>query len=100
MTNFKPISKIVLKELVANEISPIPKVVVERERKETNDQDQSLPLPRCSEREIRLPICYREAQVAITDGSNDDPLSYNMAMDDVDQEKWQEAMKLEMECMY
>ena len=29
MTNFKPISKIVLEELLANEISPIPKVVVE-----------------------------------------------------------------------
>ena len=94
MTNFIPISKIALEELLANEISPITKVVVEQEIKEANDQDQSLPLPRCSGREIRLPIHYRETQVAIFDGSNDDPLSYKMAMDDVDKEKCQEAMKL------
>ena len=100
MKIFKPISKIVLEDLLADEISPIPKVVVERERKETNDQDQSLPLPRRSGREIRFPISYREAQVVITNGSNDDPLSYKMAMDDVYQEKWKKSMKLEMESMY
>ena len=88
MKIFKPKSKIVIEELVADGISPIPKVVVEQERKETSDKDQSLPLPRRSEREIRLPIHYREAQVAITDGSTHDPLSYKMAMDDVDKEKW------------
>ena len=44
MTNFKLRSKIVMEELLADEINPIPKVV-EQERKETNDQDQSLPLP-------------------------------------------------------
>ena len=37
---------------------------------------------------------------AITDGSNDDPLSYKITMVDVDQEKWQEAMKLKMDYMY
>ena len=61
MTNFKPRSKVVLEELLTDEISPIPKGVVEQERKETNDKDQSLPLPQCSEMEIRLPIHYREA---------------------------------------
>ena len=45
MTNFKHISKIVMEELFADEICPIPKVVVEQERKETSDQDQSLPPP-------------------------------------------------------
>ena len=36
MTNFKPRSKVVLEKLLAYEISPIPKVVVEQERKEIN----------------------------------------------------------------
>ncbi|WKA05324.1 hypothetical protein VitviT2T_023298 [Vitis vinifera] len=31
---------------------------------------------------------------------DDDPLTFKMAMDDVDREKWQEAMKLEIESMY
>ena len=47
-----------------------------------------------------MPIRYCEAQVAIIDDNNDDPLSYKMALDDVDQEKWQESMKLEMEFMF
>ncbi|RVX04672.1 Copia protein [Vitis vinifera] len=62
--------------------------------------DLTPPPPRRSGREIRLPIRYREngeAQVAVTDGSDDDPLTFKMAMDDVDREKWQEAMKLEIE---
>ncbi|RVW21514.1 Retrovirus-related Pol polyprotein from transposon TNT 1-94 [Vitis vinifera] len=65
--------------------------------------DLTPPPPRRSGREIRLPIRYREngeAQVAVTDGSDDDPLTFKMAMDDVDREKWQEAMKLEIESMY
>ncbi|WKA05320.1 hypothetical protein VitviT2T_023294 [Vitis vinifera] len=101
--DFKPRSKVVLEELLADEISPTPTTVVERQRKETTAQDLTPPPPRRSEREIRLPIRYREngeAQVAVTDGSDDDPLTFKMAMDDVDREKWQEAMKLEKESMY
>ncbi|RVW14668.1 Retrovirus-related Pol polyprotein from transposon TNT 1-94 [Vitis vinifera] len=103
MADFKPISKVVLEELLADEISPTPTTVVERQRKETTAQDLTPPPPRRSGREIRLPIRYREngeAQVAVTDGSDDDPLTFKMAMDDVDREKWQEAMKLEIESMY
>ncbi|KAL6327213.1 hypothetical protein AAG906_015252 [Vitis piasezkii] len=65
--------------------------------------DLTPPPPRRSGREIRLPIHYREngeAQVVVTYGSDDDPLTFKMAMDDVDREKWQEAMKLEIESMY
>ncbi|KAL6321991.1 hypothetical protein AAG906_035911 [Vitis piasezkii] len=90
MADFKPRSKVVLEELL-------------RQRKETTTQDLTPPPPRRSRREIRLPIRYcenGEAQVAITDGSDDDPLTFKMAMDDVDREKWQEAMKLEIESMY
>ncbi|XP_073129712.1 uncharacterized protein [Henckelia pumila] len=101
--DFKPRSKVVLEELLADEISPIQTRVVEQERVENNTQDPTPPPPpRRSEKEIRLPIRYREegeAQVAVTDGGDDDPLTYKMAMIDVDQEKWQEAMKLEMESM-
>ncbi|KAL6327640.1 hypothetical protein AAG906_022203 [Vitis piasezkii] len=103
MADFKPRSKVVLEELLADEISPTPTTVVERQRKETTAQDLTPPPPRRSGREIRLPIRYREngeAQVAVTDGSDDDPLTFKMAMDDVDREKWQEAMKLEIESMY
>ncbi|RVW36992.1 Retrovirus-related Pol polyprotein from transposon TNT 1-94 [Vitis vinifera] len=103
MADFKPRSKVVLEELLADEINPMPTTVVERQRKETTAQDLTPPPPRRSGREIRLPIRYREngeAQVAVTDGSDDDPLTFKMAMDDVDREKWQEAMKLEIESMY
>ena len=91
MADFKPRSKVVLEELLADEISPTPTTVVERQRKETTAQDLTPPPPRRSGREIRLPIRYREngeAQVAVTDGSDDDPLTFKMAMDDVDREKW------------
>ncbi|RVX12712.1 Retrovirus-related Pol polyprotein from transposon TNT 1-94 [Vitis vinifera] len=103
MADFKPRSKVVLEELLVDEISPMPTTVVERQRKETTAQDLTPPPPRRSGREIRLPIRYREngeAQVAVIDGSDDDPLTFKMAMDDVDREKWQEAMKLEIESMY
>ena len=103
MVDFKHRSKIVLEKLLVDQISRTPTIVVGRQRRETTDQDQ-IPLPPHRRgREIRLSTRYHEndeANVAITDGSEDDPLTYRMAMDDVDREKWQEAMKLEMESMY
>ncbi|RVW82191.1 Retrovirus-related Pol polyprotein from transposon TNT 1-94 [Vitis vinifera] len=103
MADFKPRSKVVLEELLADEISPMPTTVVEQQRKETTAQDLTPPPPQRSGREIRLPIRYREngeAQVAVTDGSDDDLLTFKMVMDDIDREKWQEAMKLKIESMY
>ena len=103
MADFKPRNKVVLEELLADEIGPTSTKIVERQRKETTNRDQTRPPPRYSGREIRLPTHYCEngkANVALTNGSKDDPLTYNMAIDDVDQEKWQESMKLEMESMY
>ena len=41
-----------------------------------------------------------EVNFAVTDANEDNPLTYKMTMDGVDQEKLQEAMKLEMESMY
>ena len=81
---------LVLEELLADKIGPTPTTVVERQREEITTQDQTPQPPRCSGKEIRLPVRYREdgeAQVTVTDGSDDDPLTYKMAMDDVDQEK-------------
>ena len=103
MEDFKLRSKVVLEELLADEIRPTSTIVVERQRKETTNHDQTPPPPRRNGREIRLLAHYREngeANVAVTDGNQDDLLTYKMAMDDVDQEKWQKAMKLEMESMY
>ena len=96
MEDFKSKSKVVLEEFLVDEIGPTVKTVVKRQKKETANCDQIPPVPRHSGREIRLPTCYREngeANVAVTNSSEDDPLTYKMAMDDVDREKWQ-AMKL------
>ena len=103
MADFKPRSKVVLEELLADEIEPTLTTIVERQRKESTNCDQTPSPPWRSGREIRLPARYREngeANVTVTDDSEDDPLTYKMAMDDVDQDKWQEAMKLKMESMY
>ncbi|RVW52634.1 Retrovirus-related Pol polyprotein from transposon TNT 1-94 [Vitis vinifera] len=43
MADFKPRSKVVLEELLADEISPMPTTVVERQRKETTAQDLTPP---------------------------------------------------------
>ena len=90
MADFKPRSKVVLEELLGDEIRPTPTTVVQRQRKETTNRDQTPPPPRSSGREIRLLVSYREngeANVAVTYASEDDPLTYKMAMDDVDQDK-------------
>ena len=59
--------------------------------------------PRRSERVIRPPTCYREigeAQVDVSDNEQDDSLTYQHEMEDLDKEKWQDAMNLEMKSMY
>lgn len=58
---------------------------------------------RCSGRVIRTPARYRqdsEANVVVVDTNDDDPSSYQHAMDDPDKDKWLEAMNQEMESMY
>ena len=79
MENFKPRSIVVLEELLADENRPTMRTVVERQRKKTTNRDHTPPPPQSSGREIRLPACYRkngEANVAVTDSSEDDPLTY------------------------
>ena len=59
MTNFKPRSKVVLKKLSADEISPQPtRVIVISEKENTTPLSQEVMLRRCSGRVVRQPIRY------------------------------------------
>ena len=103
MTNFKPHSKIILEELLSDQISKSPSTTDERQHQETTIPDQNIPVPRRSGRVVRPPTRYGhegEAELLVSDTNQDDPLTYKHAMEDSDKEKWQEAMNQEMESMY
>ena len=122
MNNFKPRSKVVLEEMLGTTSTPQPirvvglggeeagpsssqptRVVELREEGETTVPSQEPSEPRRSGREIRLPVRYRrenEANIVVSDTSDDDPISFKEAMVNPDKEKWQEAMNQEMESMY
>ena len=102
MTDYKPRSKVVIEELLSDKIRPQPTIVAKQEKETTYLNQDTLP-PRRSGRMIRPPARYREiveAQIVISDDGKDDPLTYKMAINDPDKEKWQEAMNLEIESMY
>ncbi|XP_075479017.1 putative mitochondrial protein AtMg00820 [Primulina tabacum] len=103
MTDFKPRSKIVHEELLNDEIIPRTTNVVKETTNDTTKPSQDIISPRRSGRVVKLPLRYRqdeEANVAVTDGVEDDPLSFQHEMEDPDKEKWLEAMNQEMESMY
>ena len=103
MANFKPRSKVVLEELQSDQIRPRPVTVTGERNKETTDPIQDVIAPRLSGRVSKQPIRYTradEANVVVTDTSDDDPLSYKHDMDDPDKDKWLTAMEQEMEFMY
>ena len=103
MANFKPRSRVVLEELQSDQIRPRPVTVTGERNKETTNPIQDVIAPRRSGRVSKQPIRYTEASeanVAVTDTSDDDPLSYKHAMDDPDKDKWLTAMEQEMESMY
>ncbi|XP_074559221.1 uncharacterized protein LOC141815202 [Curcuma longa] len=84
MTDFKPRSKIVLEELLNDEIIPCSTSVVKETINDTTEQSQDIMPPRRSGRVVRPPLRYRqdeEANVVVTDGVEDDPLSFQNAMD-------------------
>lgn len=56
MTNFKPQSKVVLEELLSDQITPPPTTVVGEESKETIVPHQGTITTRCSGRVIMLEI--------------------------------------------
>ena len=102
MTNFKPRSKLVLEELLFDQIRKLPSTTDERKHQETTIPDQNIPVPLRSGRVVRLPTRYRhegEAELLVSDPNQDDPLTYKHTMEDSDKEKWQEAMN-QMESMY
>lgn len=72
--------------------------------KKWNHQLQSITTTTTTQWEgnkITYPLSWRMwSNVAITGGGDYDPLTHKMAMKDVDCNKWQEAMKLEMESMH
>ena len=103
MTNFKPRSRVVLEELQSNQIRPRPVTVTGESNKETTNPIQDVIAPRRSGRVSKKPIRYTgagEANVVVTDTSDDDPFSYKHAMDDPDKDNWLTAMEQEMESMY
>ncbi|EXC18499.1 Retrovirus-related Pol polyprotein from transposon TNT 1-94 [Morus notabilis] len=101
MIDFKPRSKIVLEELLSDEIRPQPTRVVGPLRQKTIVPDQTLMAPRRSRRVSRLPDRYTgEAQIVTADDGKEDPSTFRDAMDDSNKEEWQAAMKLEIESMH
>ena len=69
---------------------------------ENTNVGPSATLPRRSGRVSREPDRYLgfEANVVALDAKDDDPVSFNDAMVDLDKEKWLEAMDLEIESMH
>ena len=103
MENFKPQSRVVLEELQSDHIRPRPVTVTGECNKETTNPMQDVIAPRRSGRVSKQPIRYTEAgeaNVVVTNTSDDDPLSYKQAMDGLDKDKWLTAMEQEMESMY
>ena len=101
MIDFKPRSKIVLEELLSDEIGPQSTRVVGPLREKTTVPNQTPAAPRRSGRVSTLPDRYTgEAQIVTADDGKEDPSTFKDAMDDSDKEEWQEAMKLEMESMH
>ena len=103
MENFKPRSRFVLEELKSDQIRPRPVTITGERNKETTIPIQDVIAPRRSGRVSKQPIHYTEAgeaNVVVTDTSDDDPLSYKHAMDDPDKDKWLTTMEQEMESMY
>ena len=90
MANFKPRSRVVLEELQSDKIRPRPITVTRERNKETINPIHDVIAPRRSGRVSKQPIRYTragETNVVVTDTSDDDPLSYNHAMDDPDKDK-------------
>ena len=90
MKNYKPRSKVLLEELFSDQIRPQPTIIVERQSEESTSLNQENLPPRRSGRVIRPLVRYREirkAQVVVSDNEQDDPLTYQYTMEDLDTEK-------------
>ena len=96
MANFKPRSRVVLEELKSDQIRPRTVTITGERNKETTNPIQDVIEPRRNGRVSKQPIRYTragEANVIVTDNSDDDPMSYKHVMDDPDKDKWLTAME-------
>ena len=90
MTNYKQCSKVALEELLSDQIRPQSTTIIDRQSEETTSLNQDILPPRRSGRVIRPPARYREigeAQVVVSDNEQDDPLTYQHAIEDPDKDK-------------
>ena len=72
------------------------------DEEENTNVGPSATLPRRSGRVSREPNRYLgfEANVVALDASDDDPVSFNDAMVDLDKDKWLESMNQEIKSMH
>ena len=101
VNNHKPRSKVVLEEMVSNEVAKSPATTNEKRQEETASSSQNSREPRRSGRVSKQPTRYKhEVQILVSDTNKDDQLTFKGVMNDSDKDKWQDAMNQEMESMY
>ena len=101
VNNHKPRSKVVLEEMVSNEVAKSPATTNEKRQEETASSSQNSRELHRSGRVSKQPTHYEhEVQMLVSDTNKDDPLTFKDAMNDSDKDKWQDAMNQEMESMY
>jgi hypothetical protein len=100
--NHKPKSSIVLEELVGGTNNE-PVVQVEQPQQTVQPVTNTAPVPRRSGRVVRQPDRFMflgESSDLVSGEHDDDPRTYEEAIQDKDASLWQKAMDSEMESMY
>ena len=100
--NHKPMSSIVLEELVGGTNNE-PVVQVEQPQQTVQPVTNTAPVPRRSGRVVRQPDRFMflgESSDLVSGEHDDDPRTYEEAIQDKDASLWQKAMDSEMESMY
>ena len=87
MMNFKPWSKVVIEDILSIEIIPQPTTFVKQKNEGSTSLGHNALPSHHSGRIIRLPTHYREDREALVAISDNDPLTYQNAMENLDKEK-------------
>ena len=102
--NHKPMSSIVLEELVGGTDNPnMPIVQVEQPLVNAQPVTNTAPEPRRSGRVVRQPDRFMflgESSDLVSGEHEEDPRTYDEALQDKDADLWHKAMQSEMESMY
>ena len=102
--NHKPMSSVVLEELVGGTDNPNePIVQVERPQENAQLDTNTAPVPRRSGRVVQQPDRFMflgESSDLVSGEHDEDPRTYEEAILDKDADLWQKAMESEMESMY